>query len=99
MIRTRKEFHKKDEDLLFDIICLSNNLENRDAYLIIGVTDDFEVIGVNEECKSNNILDLMKNKKFAGDFKPEIELDTLIINIKNSWLLNVKPQSMFLIIW
>lgn len=69
----KKEFHKRDEDLLYDIICLSNNLENRDAYLIIGVTDDFEVIGVNEECKSNNILDLMKNKKFARDFKPEIE--------------------------
>lgn len=77
---------------------MSNNLENRDAYLIIGVIDDFEVIGVNEECKSNNILDLMKNKKFAGDFKPEIEFRYINYKYKNSWLLNVKPQSMFLII-
>lgn len=87
----KREFHKKDEDLLFDIICLSNNLENRDAYLIIGVTDDFEVIGVNEECKSNNILDLMKNKKFAGDFKPEIEFR--YINYKYKKLMVIKCKA------
>ena len=79
----KREFHKKDEDLLFDIICLSNNLENRDAYLIIGVTDDFEVIGIDEACKSNNILDLMNNKKFAGDFKPEIEIKNIYLNTHN----------------
>lgn len=81
----KREFHKKDEDLLFDIICLSNNLENRDAYLIIGVTDDFEVIGIDEVCKSNNILDLMNNKKFAGDFKPEIEIKNIYYKYKRSF--------------
>ena len=73
----KRQFHKKDEDLLYDIICLSNNLENRDAYLIIGVADDFEVIGIDGNCKSNNIYDFMKSKKFAGDFKPEIEIKNI----------------------
>lgn len=75
----KRQFHKKDEDLLYDIICLSNNLENRDAYLIIGVADDFEVIGIDENCKSNNIYDFMKSKKFAGDFKPEIEIKNIYL--------------------
>ena len=74
----KRQFHKKDEDLLYDIICLSNNLENRDAYLIIGVTDDFKAIGIDETCKSNNIYDFMKSKKFAGDFKPEIEIKNIL---------------------
>ena len=57
---------------------MSNNLENRDAYLIIGVTDDFEVIGIDETCKSNNIYVFIKSKKFAGDFKPEIEIKNIL---------------------
>ena len=35
----------KSGDLLHDILCLSNNIENREAYLIIGVTDSYEVFG------------------------------------------------------
>ena len=65
---------------------MSNNLENRDAYLIISVTDDFEVIGIDETCKSNNIYDFIKSKKIAGDFKPEIEIKNIYYKYKKSWL-------------
>ena len=30
----------KKDDLLHDIICMSNNLSNRDAYIIIGVDEE-----------------------------------------------------------
>lgn len=43
--------------MLHDILCLSNNIENRDAYLILGVTDDYSVVGVDKEWKSSNIFD------------------------------------------
>ena len=86
----KRQFHKKDEDLLYDIICLSNNLENRDAYLIIGVADDFEVIGIDENCKSNNIYDFMKSKKFAGDFKPEIEIKNIYFKYKKLMVIKCK---------
>lgn len=86
----KKEFHKKDEDLLYDIICLSNNLENRDAYLIIGVTDDFKAIGIDETCKSNNIYDFIKSKKFAGDFKPEIEIKNIYYKYKKLMVIKCK---------
>lgn len=83
IIRSRKEDyfydfkqipHKNNEDMLHDILCLSNNIENRDAYLILGVSDDYSVVGVDKEWKSNNIYDFIKTQKFAGDHIPEIEV-------------------------
>lgn len=40
---------EKSSDMLHDIICMANNLENHDAYIIIGVTDDFELYGVEDD--------------------------------------------------
>lgn len=75
----KQEFYNKEkmEDFLHDILCLSNNTENRDAYLIFGVTDNYEVIGLDKELKSNNIHDYLKNIKFAGGNAPEIEIKNL----------------------
>ncbi len=86
MIRSRKEDyyydfkqipHGNNEDLLHDILCLSNNIKNRDAYLILGVKDDYSVIGVDKEWKSNNIFDFIRTQQFAGDHIPEIEVKDL----------------------
>lgn len=73
----KQEFHKNKADLLHDILCLSNNTENRDAYLIFGVADDYEVVGIREKLKSNDILDFLKSKHFAGDHIPNIEVKNL----------------------
>ena len=73
----KRDFHEKKEDLLHDILCLSNNTENRDAYLIFGVADDYEVVGIREKLKSNDILDFLKSKHFAGDHMPNIEVKNL----------------------
>lgn len=32
----------KDGDLLIDIICMANNLVDRDAYIIIGVNEEWQ---------------------------------------------------------
>ncbi len=64
----------KDGDLLHDILCMANNENNEDAYLIIGVTDNYKVIGVKEWKKSNDIIDFLRSKKFAGGNIPEVEL-------------------------
>lgn len=86
IIRSRKEDffydfkeipHENYEDLLHDILCLSNNIENKDAYLVLGVTDDYNVIGVDKDWKSNNIFDFMKSQQFAGDHIPELEIKDL----------------------
>jgi len=60
-------------DLLHDILCLANNQRNRDAYLIVGVTDDYNVIGVDEWKKSNEIYDYLREVEFAHK-TPIVEL-------------------------
>ena len=73
----KRQYHTNKEDLLHDILCLSNNTNNSDAYLIFGVTDNFEVIGIKEKLKSNDILDFLKSKHFAGDHIPNVEVKNL----------------------
>lgn len=73
----KREYHENKEDLLHDILCLSNNTENCDSYLIYGVTDDCEVVGIEEKLKSNDILDFLKSKRFAGDHVPNVEVKNL----------------------
>lgn len=36
----KKEWYSNKQDLLHDIICMSNNLANRDAYIIIGIDEE-----------------------------------------------------------
>lgn len=88
----KQEWHTsgKDGDLLHDILCMANNVDNVDAYLIIGVTDNYEVVGVKDWKKSSDIYDFLRSKKFAGGHMPEVELkkvyyrhfkiDVLVIN-------------------
>lgn len=77
----KKEWYKSDnkgkQDLLHDIICMANNLENRDAYLIIGVDEenDYAIVDVadNEGRKNTQMLvDFLKDKKFAGGLRPTV---------------------------
>lgn len=91
MIRRRKEDffydfkiipHENKEALLHDILCLSNNIENKDAYLILGVADDFSVEGVDETWTSNNIFDFLRTQEFAGSHIPEIEVKDLFYKYK-----------------
>jgi hypothetical protein len=84
---------QKKGDLLHDILCLANNLENREAYLIIGVTDAFEVIGVNEWKKSNEIFDWLRTIEFAGDKEPEIDLKKIYYKYKKIDVLVLKKSN------
>ena len=79
----KQQWYQKNSDMLHDIICMANNLENRDAYIIIGVTDDFQLCGVeNDSHRKNtqNLTDFLKGKKFAGDFRPEVEVRSISLN-------------------
>lgn len=81
------KWHDNNADLLHDIICMANNLANRDAYLIIGVSDSkspngVQIIGVqNDHRKSQqNVIDFLKDKPFAGRIRPIVYVHTLNIN-------------------
>ena len=75
----KREFVNNIENcsLLHDIICLSNNINNKEAYLIYGIEDGGNVVGLKNKLVSNDIFDMLKSKKFAGDVYPEIDVKNL----------------------
>lgn len=74
----------KIADLLHDIICMANNLENRDAYIIIGVDEEnYELIDVTTDFNrknTQNIVDFLKDKKFAGDIRPTVFVKQIVVD-------------------
>lgn len=87
----KQEWHKDNERLLHDILCFANTVHDRDCHLIIGVSDDGEVLGLNDEnrVKQVAILDLLSNTVFAGDNTPEVKVETIRINGKEIDILTV----------
>jgi len=89
----KQEYHENKAKLLHDIICLANNLENRNAYLIFGISDSGEVIGVEQDAKRKNqehMVSFMQGKKFAGENTPYITLKTMIIEAHEIDVLIIK---------
>ena len=76
------EMHTDMANLLHDILCLSNNTENKDAYLIYGVNDQGEAVGLSTEIRLDNILDFFKTQEFAGGHMPEIDVKSLFYKYK-----------------
>lgn len=79
----KKEWYKSDkkQDLLHDIICMANNIENHDAYIIIGVDEanGYNIVSTEEdECRKNTqkIVDFLKDKKFAGGIRPTVYVNS-----------------------
>ncbi|THE13986.1 ATP-binding protein [Bacillus timonensis] len=87
----KQEWHKDNERLLHDILCFANTVHDRDCYLIIGVSDNGEIIGLNEEnrVKQVAILDFLSNTVFAGDNTPEVKVETIRIAGKEIDILTV----------
>lgn len=80
----KREHHsiENNHKLLHDIICLANNIENREAYLIIGVADNGEVIGINEQQFRRNqqqLINIVRDKKWEGYGAPDIKMETILI--------------------
>src|SRR5690625_1944416 len=45
----KEQYHNNKADLLHDIICMANNRADQDAYIIFGVSDDYQIKGVNTD--------------------------------------------------
>lgn len=92
----KQQWHENKAELLHDIICLANNLENRDAYIIFGVKDETcEIVGVNKKDANRKntakIIDLLRNGKFfVGDIRPMARVETITIGEKELDILIVE---------
>ncbi len=78
----KEKWYSDNADLLLDIICLANNLRNRDAYIIIGIKDvDYSIVGTHDDPNkknTQNIVDFLRSKKFAGENRPMVTVETLL---------------------
>ena len=89
----KEKWHSNKADLLHDIICMANNLANRDAYIIIGVEDkSFKVKGVPEDDRLNQqkLINFLRDKKFAGDVRPTVYVKTISLYEMNLDVIIIK---------
>ena len=93
----KEKWPDNNVDLLHDIICMANNLEDQDAFIIIGVSDSektghLEVIGVSDQDRKNqqNLIDFLRGKKYAGDNRPITYVETLNISGKELDIIVIK---------
>lgn len=91
----KREWHHSLPDLLHDIICLANNLESRDAYIIIGIDEenDYTVVDTAEDGHRKNtqkIVDFLRSKKFAGGIRPTVYVQPIYLQGQTIDVLVVK---------
>ena len=73
----KQEYHYNRAKMLHDIICMANNLADCDAYIIFGVTDDGDIVGIEEDKNrknQENFITFLRDKSFNGGYRPEVEL-------------------------
>ena len=78
----KREWYTSKSDMLHDIICMANNLQNHNAYIIIGIDEEMDcsIIDVREDPNQRNtqkIVDFLKDKKFAGGIRPVVYVERL----------------------
>lgn len=89
----KREHHNDKASLIHDIICMANNRADRDSYIVFGIDDDCEVVGVEKDENRRNqqgITDILRSVSFAGGVRPRIEMHTLKLGIHDVDVLIVK---------
>lgn len=82
-------------DLVHDIICLANAKYDGERYLIIGIRNDYKVIGLEDAKtkKQNQLIDLLAGSKFANGNFPEISLFNVEIDGKTIQIIKIQDRS------
>ena len=69
--------------MLHDIISMSNNLVDHDAYIIIGVDKSgFKINDARNDLNrrsTQKIVDFLKDKKFAGGSRPTVKVEEVLV--------------------
>lgn len=87
-----KETRIKKDKLLKAIISLANCKHDGDRYLIFGVDDNFQVIGLEKGYTQSDLHDFLDKKLFAGENVPNIELETIFSKNKRIDVIIIKNE-------
>lgn len=81
----KREWYSQDKkaDLLHDIMCMANNLSNRDAYIIIGIDEenDYSIFSMKDDANKKNtqqLVDFLRDKHFAGGVRPVVSVESIL---------------------
>lgn len=77
----KQEWHSNNAKLIHDILCLSNADYDGDRFLLLGVNNNAEIIGLNgsQNRKDNaSLFDLLRNSNFNR--LPDIDIYTLQVD-------------------
>ena len=91
----KREWHSKKSDLLHDIICMANNLTKQDGMIIIGIDEenDYASVDVSHDPNRKNtqkIIDFLKDIHFAGDVRPTVTVNTILLDSNQVDVIIVK---------
>lgn len=86
----KQEWHEEMSELIKDIICFVNTVHDESCYLIFGVSDTCEVVGmIKPRKKQADVLETISNLIFAGDNYPKISIETIFLNGKEVDVLTI----------
>lgn len=77
----KQEWHTDMPSLLKDIICFTNTVHDKDCFIIFGVTDALEIVGMEaQRRKQVDIIDALDKLSFASNHVPQISVETIVID-------------------
>ena len=85
----------KRKDFVKDVVCMANSLYIGDKYIILGITDDYEVIGVETVANRKtqaDYINLIRECDFAGGIRPEISLESIILQTHTIDVIIIKDK-------
>lgn len=76
----KQEWHTNIKELMKDIVCFANTVHDRDCYLIFGIDDDCNVVGMKKTRKKQvDVINSISNCHFAGGNYPKVAVDTVTV--------------------
>lgn len=93
-VAAKQVIKSKTGDLIKDIICFSNTSHERDCYLIFGISDDYEIVGLGktERLEQAKIENIIADMVFANGVRPEFDLDTINLEGKEIQVLTIRNE-------
>lgn len=84
--------HLSTLDLVHDILCLANVIYDGPRYLIFGVDDKCEIVGIPKDSSRTQaeIIDILNNSNLAGGVFPDVTLHDLNLNNQQIQVLKIE---------
>jgi hypothetical protein len=91
----KQKFHKDLFDLLHDVICLANVIHDGERHIVFGISDQFEVIGLDGNNKSYtqaDIISYLRQQPFAENNVPTVKLNFFDFTEKKIAILSISNE-------